>query len=253
MPKRTTKPAITYAGIGRSLRAAPNSHRFSRWTATQDLVTFDSGTYIGLANNPDNGAVTIPLTVTGGAATADTSGVGNSYMCGGAMQFRITDLPGYTDFTNLFDQYRIDQVDVEISHLFNSSTSGGSPGSPPLAGATMPTVMYCPDFDDAVVPTSQTQLAARQRTKQWTFRGDGGPLKFSVKPRIASLVYKTSGTTIGYTVADQSTWVNQAFTDVPSYGVKLWFQDMFQTTGGPTGMTHFRVKMRYHLSCKDPE
>jgi hypothetical protein len=247
-PLRKAKTVMGFLGPRRSIAAPRNVTKFLRWTATQDLVTFDSGTYLGLANNVDNPSVTIPLQVTGGAMSATTSGVANNYICGGAMQFRITDVPNYTDFTNLFDQYRIDQVDIEISNIFNTASVGNT-----LAGTVMPSIMYAPDFDDAVIPTTAASLMDRQRAKQWTFRGSGNPLRFSVKPRLANLTYRTGGTTVGYTVAPDSTWINQSFTDVPYYGCKIWFSDLFQQSSQPTGQTHLRVKMRYHISCKDPE
>lgn len=243
--RRTGPPTMTFAGVARAVRSAPNVHKFMRWGPALDFVSGTSGGVPVININPDSGGTSVSLAV--GLPAADTSGVPSNYQVGAAMAFKVTDVPNYTDFTALFDQYRLDQVDIEISNLHNNADAG-------TAVTLMPSVTYCPDFDDGAVPSNSALLSQRQRTKQWTFRGNGQPLKFSVRPRTAAFVYKPSGTTIGYAVGTENTYVNVANNDVPYYGVKLWFSDMYISgTGSNVGETHLRVKCRYHFSMKDPE
>ena len=45
----------------------------------------------------------------------------------GAYDFKLSYLPAYTDFTNLFDQYRIVKVKIEF---IPNLTGNGAPGTP---------------------------------------------------------------------------------------------------------------------------
>lgn len=238
------KRVVTTNGLKSSIGSAPFKHKFTRWANLKDVVSYNAGGgTVGVKVTEDSGGGTAPLAL--GAVGADPSGVANSYTFGGAFQFQLTDLPAYSDFQNLFDQYRIDQVDIEVSQVQNAA-SAGNPAS------QMMTIMYAPDFDDANVPTLASNLTERQRMKQWTFRGDGKPLRISVQPRVAVPLYR-AGITSPYSVASQQTFIDMADSDVPHYGLKFWIQDAFSSTSVYTGETHLRFKMKYHISCKDPQ
>jgi hypothetical protein len=61
------------------------------------------------------------------------------------LSFSLDSLPNYTDFTNLFDNYSIDMVDITI-----------------IPGVNAIQVYGVPDFDDAVAPGSATDILERQ-------------------------------------------------------------------------------------------
>lgn len=233
----------------RKIGRASIKHEFLRWAPAIYVTDVPTGGLPTIAVTADSGGTSIPLSVTGGSSAM---AYGSNMEFGASLEFKITDIPGIADFTNLFDHYKITQVDVEVDFLKNSALVKENGAVPPNNNAAMPSVMYAPDFDDAAVPTNSAMLSQRQRTKTWTFRGDGQPLKFSIQPKLSSLVYKESGTTIGYAAAGGDPAINLQYTDVPHYGYKLWFQDCpYNNATGQT--TNFRVKMRYHLQMLDPQ
>lgn len=243
--RRSTVPrplALTTNGTRPALGAAPFMHKFTRMAATIDWVS-NGATSPLVEAKLDTGSVSAPCIL--GLPIADFSGVPQLYSLGAAWQFALTDVTAYSEFTALFDQYRIDQVDFEVSNLHNSSDATTNV-------SVMPTLMYAPDYDDASVPSTAGELLTRQRTQSWTFRGNGVPLKFSVKPRYLNNVYRDSLTS-AYNVAAPG-YLDVDSNNVPYYGVKMWLQNCYITSpGGPKGEVHLRFKLTYHLSFKDPQ
>lgn len=230
----------------RSIPRDPLKYKFTRWGSTNTVYTSSqSGIAPQVFTAVDDGATTQIISL---SAPSTMPGVNVNSQFGAALRFMITDLSAYTEFGALFDHYHIDQVDVEISYLKNTSSQGLTTGQ--SASSAMPTVMYCPDFDDNDVPSNPAELAQRSRTKQWTFRGDGQPLRFSIQPRQAALMYREGGSTIAYGVGGAVQPVDWNYTDIPFYGAKLWFQDVYANTSinGVTGDSSFRIKCKYHLS-----
>lgn len=243
--RRAYKPmAITANGMRPGLGPAPYKTRFTRYSATVDWVSTSSVGVPTIATPTSSAGVTVPCTV--GSPAADFSGVPNLYGFGAAWQFKLTDVVNNSDFQALFDQYKIDQIDVEVSNLHNAADATTNVN-------VMPTLFYAPDYDDATVPTAMSQLSERQRAKQWTFRGDGQPLKFSIKPRVLSTVYR-EGLTSAYQTAPPA-FVDIDNSDVPYYGLKMWLSTAYITAGapGPRGETHLRFNLKYHLSFRDPQ
>lgn len=260
--KRSAQQKTTWAlSRKRRIGSAPNTHKFTRLGASTYVLTNSviAGTPFIAVNSDTGGGSTNPVAV----GTASQMAYGANYEFGAAMQFQMNDLSGLSDFTNLFDHYEIMQVDIEIDYLKNSAAVPATPTpvGPGVTGAVsvaaMPSIIYAPDFDDATVPAQPSQLNQRQRAKVFTFRGDSKPLKFSVQPKPSTLIFKTSGTTIGYAASEAAAGptVNLAYTDVPYYGVKLWFQDVYanQAVSGVVGDSNFRIKCKYHLKMRDPQ
>lgn len=235
----SSRRVMTNSGMKSSVGSAPYQHKFIRLGEVTDLVSINSGGFI-IQPTP---VVTSPG-VFFGVPTADPSGVANTYQVGGSCFWTLNDVPSVTDFTALFDQYRIDQVDIEISQVQNAA-SAGNPAS------QMATIYYCPDYDDADIPASASVLLQKQRCKKWTFRGDGKPLRISVQPRVSMPVYR-DGVTNAYAPASQSTFIDAKNVDVQYYGMKFWIENMYGSAALLTGETHFKWNVKYHLSFKDP-
>jgi hypothetical protein len=62
-----------------------------------------------------------------------------------ALSFSLDQLPNYTDFTNLFDNYSIDMIDITV-----------------IPGVNSLQVFGVPDFDDAVAPGTVNEVLERQ-------------------------------------------------------------------------------------------
>lgn len=158
----------------------------------------------------------------------------------GALQFTLSAVAQYTDFTNLFDQYRIDKILVQF---FPTWTSRDAPVS--ATNAMVPTMCVAPDWDDSTVPGSLAELNAKPEVQ---YHRTDLPFSVWVKPHVDTEIYRTAVTT-GYGNM-KNAWIDSASSDIPHYGLK--YAIMGNGAGGVggnrIGMMHVVVK--YFLSFR---
>jgi len=146
----------------------------------------------------------------------------------GATNFTLSSLPDSSEFTTLFDQYRI----VQVALTFFPLTTG--PYASPLI-----TVI---DYDDSTTPTSIVQLL-EYPTSEMTQAGSLVTRTFN--PRAATAVYSGAFTSFAQTMPGQ--WMDVASPSVQYYGLK-W--GMPATTGGTTTPV-YTIYARYILQCRN--
>jgi len=80
----------------------------------------------------------------------------------GAIQFALVDLPGSTDFTNLYDMYRFNKVVWKLIPKVSEAllNAGGT-----LSNANLQQIHSVIDYDDNTAPTSINQLVQYQSHK----------------------------------------------------------------------------------------
>jgi len=155
-----------------------------------------------------------------------------------ALAFRLDDLPDYTEFTNLFDQYALIGVQVNITpRKINASVSTAS-----NIGPNMLYVAY--DASDITLPASLAVLREYQTVKEFsdTTMTNRKWVK-SCSPRIAVAAY--AGAFSGYS-APPMTWIDTQSPTVQHYGLKM---------GIPAGYTagtvnFYDMDFIYHIACR---
>jgi len=170
-----------------------------------------------------NTAVTYTLTQ---RATLETS-IG--------FQFVFTDLDNYTNFAGLYDQYRIDEIEMTIRPAFNAQQ--------PVVGFKMPLLYTVIDYDDA--GASLTTAQAKEYANVGISLYETTYVRF--RPHIATAAY--SGASLFTSFANmESTWIDVVSTGVPHYGVKLVCE------AGATGQTAFQywdVSTKFKISFRN--
>lgn len=204
---RRRKSRLAYSKVRSSL--STNIHCFKRWTPS--------------------------VTTTCSGSTSES-----------ALVFTFGDMINYSDFTSLYDRYRIDYVVVRAQLRNNPSaisvlgTSGGN-----ATGANYyPKLWYCPDYDDG---EQETLDALKQRSKtKCAVLQPNKVIKFVVKPAILNQTYRTSVTT-GY-APKWGQWIDMAQTNVPHYGLKY----VIDALGlDPANDFTVQFEFMYHITCKD--
>jgi hypothetical protein len=137
--------------------------------------------------------------------TASTTQVAGSET-DGALVFQLVQLSNVTAFTSIFDQYRIDMVQVSFSPRVNAAV----PTSP--TGTIMPKLYTGLDYDDA----STTTIAALLDYQSLVITPPCMGVVRTVKPRIAIAAYSGAFTSF----ANQESWVDCGSTAVQHYGLK---------------------------------
>lgn len=151
----------------------------------------------------------------------------------GGMAFTFNDIPNNTEFTNLFDQYRINKVVLKWVPLANSAN----------AGTQSTTLFYSVlDYTDDTVPTTEQQLVEyaslkitqglRQHTRIFTpttldsLTDDTGAATYSGNPKIKQ-------------------WISTSSPNVPHYGVK------YLRPAQPTGqLVNYKLIKTFYFSCR---
>lgn len=126
----------------------------------------------------------------------------------------LAELPQVSQFTNIFDAYRINKVVFKFIPLSNNvNLPQNTPGNLAAAPQWLSTVI---DYDDSSILTTEGSMLEYESFKQTA------PYRRHTRsfvPALAIEAYKTSGTTIAYSQARKK-WIDAAYTDVPHYGVK---------------------------------
>lgn len=138
----------------------------------------------------------------------------------GSVAFATTaTMPNVTEFTSLFDQYKIKRVKVRM--IWSNNVSNGTASAGTLTGNANPIVQVATDLDDGVPPNVNTQLMEREDTKFIAF-DTNGPKSYSVSPKYA-MAASVGGTTASLG-AQGSNWVNCSSDTVQWFGTKLWME-----------------------------
>jgi len=150
---------------------------------------------------------------------------------GFAFPFALNQLPNATEFTNLFDRYRINKIDLTFSWTL---------GDVRLTGAVLHPIMYVyQDEDDASIPVTKLEVFERQAMQRFTFNEAKNSLTVSFRPR---WIQNRSG--VSTNLAPVGTWIDMATPAVQHYGIKGWVDHM--SSSAPNTI---RVVGTMHFEC----
>lgn len=171
--------------------------------------------------------------LTQAAAVANTAG---------GWAFTLNDLPNYARFTALFEEYKINKIELRFEPIFQDA--------PPGAGATpllQPYITLCNDYNDATFSDTATtglnDVCARSGAK--TFSMFGRPFTWYLYPHVAQDVAVTAGS--GYTTSPgYQSWINTGTVGAYYYGVKYWYNNANLDEALP----FVRVMCTFHMSFR---
>lgn len=142
------------------------------------------------------------------------------------LTFAFGDMPGYTDFTSLYDMYRLTRVDVKFTAIFNSALTSK--------------LFVTSDYDGGAV-LSLSQMAEHRHVERMLSL-DHPEFVFSVRPRLAtSLLAGTGVVSSGVT----TNWVDLATPTVVHYGVQYVVLNYNTGAGG----MNLYTSLVYHFDC----
>lgn len=162
--------------------------------------------------------------------------------------FQFDAIAGYSEFSSLYDRYRITAVQTIVTLLNNPSSFLKLNGALNEQQQTnwYPKLWYVHDYDDS---STLTLAAMRERANVKSIViQPNKTYRLMSRPAILTQTYRTS-TTTGYSPKWRQ-WIDMANANVPHYGLK-WILD---TQGlDPTDTSPFRlhVEYKYFFTCKD--
>lgn len=155
--------------------------------------------------------------------------------------FKLNDLPNPSDFTQLYDQYRIRAIKFQLIPKQGIATVF-PPTVLPGQVSIMPKIYSVIDYDDAAPPTSLAEMLQYENCK-WTRANRTHSRYF--KPAIATEVFQT-GITTGYGMR-QNAWIDCNSSTVEHYGLKLWVE----ASTALTPRWDFDIIAKYYMEFKN--
>jgi len=147
----------------------------------------------------------------------------------------------YSDFQNMYDQYRIKKIVVRFYLSWNDTNNSTG------AKEVNPVFTIAQDNVDNVAPSTETEL--RQYNTQKDFQLSGNRYTTKVYPKIVNEVLGSTGTAAAVGSA-ASQWIQTANPSIPHYGLKLWMNllDFYSNT---TALGNMLITCDYHLEMKN--
>jgi len=156
----------------------------------------------------------------------------------GSIAFEVGDLDGWSNMSSLFDQYRVDRVDVLLKPTSNS-LSLNLATSPNQASPDLYVVV---DRDDSTALTSNAQLRQYENCRVMSsYQG----IRVNFIPSITPAYYQ-SGSFVGYGI-EESRWLDVASSAIPHYGIKFGVEAL-QTSS--TSRFAWNVVCYLHISFR---
>lgn len=132
--------------------------------------------------------------------------------------FSLNQIGNYGNLTNLYDQFRIDTV--EVTAMLRTTSA---------AVTAYPRLCYFPDFDDATAPPSEAAVFMHPRVKIHQFTLTSPVVKFSFKPLVASSAYG-GGAFNGYYAPNGPVFVDSNSPGTEHYGFKYSLENNLDTS-----------------------
>lgn len=112
-----------------------------------------------------------------------------------ALTFQLSDVPNHTEFTNLFDQFKITGIKYRWVVTRNPDYGGGLVSGVPNASYTgsYPRIMWVHDFDSTSVPANFAELQQYPNMKE-IYLNDSKPVTrwYYLKPARLAVEYETA-------------------------------------------------------------
>lgn len=153
---------------------------------------------------------------------------------GYAFPFALNQLPSVSEFTTLFDKYRITSIDVTFSYWFVASQASGAGVG---VNQIWPVLNLFMDDDDAAIPGTKAEVLERMSLQRVAFSPTRQTISVTITPRF---IQSRAGTSTN--LAPVNTWIDMSTPAVQHYGIKLWGD--YYNTGAPSviavnGVMHF--------------
>lgn len=160
----------------------------------------------------------------------------------GALTASLSQIPDYTNYTAIWDQYRIDKVEFKFVPTLSTVINKPYDDSTSVLVVDPCQLVIAIDRDDNSLPSTSTgYVDLLKRAGSKTCRA-GKTLTVTWKPNRLKSLYQ-SATSTGYAVDNSNEFLDCAQTSIPHYGLKYAL-----TPFSPPNCFQYMVKCRYWVS-----
>lgn len=149
--------------------------------------------------------------------------------------FSLASVPNSTSYTGLFDQYRINKIELKFIQSYGNSPT--VPGS-----VSQPVIYIVTDFDDAAAPASINAIIERNNHRILSLSGSQSVQKHTLVPRVSSFDINTAAGSVASSVKARP-WLNCSFPTVAHNGVKYAIDNLLTNA-------QVSVYITYYFECR---
>lgn len=165
-----------------------------------------------------------------------SSVVGNGTSYGVGAVFKLSDLPNYTEISNLFDQFSIRRIQyrwlVNIDPMAVTGTK------------TYPRIHWVHDFDSSGTPSGADELNQYSKKRE-VYMTDNRPITpwYTLKPSVLAETYQTVSSSYS---PKWRQWITSTESGTPHYGIRSYVENLM------TGVTLI-MEVKYSVWCRNPK
>ncbi len=148
---------------------------------------------------------------------------------GGAYTITAGTIPDWSDFSNLYDLYRIRRVTFKFVNWRTAAPTG--------TGEAFPTMVTVLDFNDTTAPATVTELITYGNHEIHQFEEGKRTYTRSFTPKLQIQSASSTSTVL----ASEGTWARTSVTTDPWLGLKYWLTNYNSTTYNNTALNLYMV------------
>jgi len=158
-----------------------------------------------------------------------------------AYSFKLDNLVNPSDFTNLYDSYKINKIVLMLEPTFDQTQSAA-----PALFARKVRVVH--DYNDNDILTDEDDYLEYSNVKSYHPFSKRG-INVTLYPKINNVIENVGGSANAFTSqASSKVWLDIKNDEVPHFGIKIFIPAGLTPNEGPV---MFRVRARYHISLKN--
>jgi hypothetical protein len=248
-PSRATKRfyrRIRRLGKKRGLRAPKaqlKTYNYKFRLAPQ-LVNASQTVANDVVLNTNSPQVPIVPGLSGFTALSSSTGVAGIADWSCACTHQLSDIAFVSNYTQLYDAYKINSVTATLEYLSNAAAVNGA--------GIIPTFYMYWDQDDAVPPPTVANILGKAGSRRWQPTTNKMTKSFTYVPVTGNFVIATGGTgSLPAVVPNKSQWIDCTNNNIPHYALKIYCQD-FLAPGIASALNMVRIHFTYNVSFRSP-
>lgn len=205
-----------------------------QWIASTNNSTPGDVAIVPLASPLANSAFLSPI--------PSQSGFQFYYDMGVGLSFRLNDLGNIVNFTRIYQEYKINSIQVKITYLTTDASIQGA--------GLLPTLNYVMDTSDSSAPQTLQDVQSKAGAKTLRVSSQRNVLNLNIKPyqRLNTAINPTASSDFPAKIV-RAGWNSCVSTDVTHFAGKFWFQNMYLPTTASTN-TAVQFEYKYNVSFR---
>lgn len=155
-------------------------------------------------------------------------------------QFKLDQVSAATDFTALYDMYKINKVQLFLEPVYDQTGVVGT------ANPSNKKIVVVHDYNDASPLANEDDYLQYGNCKRYAIWSRNG-IRITLYPKINNVIENVTGAATGFTsLSSNKQFLNIATDEVPHFGIKIMIPASVVTNQFPI----FRVRAKFWLSMR---